>query len=106
MKPLRYVICEDEENQECARVKVLVSVPKRLFKRAVHRNKLKRRIREAYRLRYSRLESVALEHNIYMSLGLMYSWDKELEFSKIDDAVEKIISSIEKDYQKAEHPAI
>ena len=30
--------------------RILVSVPKRLFKRAVKRNLLKRRIREAYRL--------------------------------------------------------
>ena len=38
---------EREEGESC---RFLVSVPKRLFKRAVDRNKLKRRIREAYRL--------------------------------------------------------
>ena len=34
---------------------VLFSVPKRLFKRAVDRNKVKRRLREAYRLNKSEL---------------------------------------------------
>ncbi|MEN7547772.1 ribonuclease P protein component [Rapidithrix thailandica] len=33
--------------------RVLISVPKRRFSKAVHRNKLKRRIREAYRLHKS-----------------------------------------------------
>ena len=33
--------------------RILVSVPKKLFKRAVRRNLLKRRIREAYRLQKS-----------------------------------------------------
>lgn len=33
--------------------RIVVSVPKRLFKRAVRRNLLKRRIREAYRLQRS-----------------------------------------------------
>ena len=40
----RYILREDGE---CSRI--LVSVPKRLFKRAVKRNLLKRRIRESYR---------------------------------------------------------
>jgi ribonuclease P protein component len=31
------------------KIKVVISVPKRIFKKAVDRNKLKRRIREAYR---------------------------------------------------------
>lgn len=85
------------------RVKVLVSVPKKLFKRAVHRNKLKRRIREAYRLRYGRLEDLATQQNINLSIGIMYAWGAQLEFKVIDDAMEKIISSIEKDSQKSDH---
>ncbi len=35
--------------------RIMVSVPKRMFKRAVKRNLLKRRIREAYRVRKSML---------------------------------------------------
>lgn len=101
-KPLRYVIhCQTK--QEDHNTKVLVSVPKRLFKRAVHRNKLKRRIREAYRLRYARLETLATEHNINIHLGVMYSWDKQVEFKIIDDAMEKLISGIEKSIEEGKH---
>lgn len=38
------------EKADQAEDRIVVSVPKRLFKRAVKRNLLKRRIREAYRL--------------------------------------------------------
>lgn len=43
-KPLRAVVRDAESSA------MMVSVPKRLFKRAVDRNLLKRRVREAYRL--------------------------------------------------------
>ena len=46
----RYLIRADEEPS-----RILVSVPKRSFKRAVKRNLMKRRIREAYRRQKSLL---------------------------------------------------
>lgn len=102
-RPLRYVVrVADVENDVDRGVKVLVSVPKKLFKHAVDRNKLKRRIREAYRLRYRRLELVAEQQNLAMSIGIMYANPAEVEFKTIDDAMEKIISEIEKDSQKSD----
>lgn len=45
----RYLIHGLSASEEPAPSRIVVSVPKRLFKRAVKRNLLKRRIREAYR---------------------------------------------------------
>ncbi len=55
--PIRAVFCCDEAVAEGAKVKIMVSVPKKCFKRAVKRNRVKRQIREAYRLNKQRLVS-------------------------------------------------
>ena len=47
---LRYRFLRREGPEADAPARILVSVPKRNFKRAVKRNLLKRRIRESYRL--------------------------------------------------------
>ena len=47
--PLRVVYKFSEEREDSG-VKILISVPKKKIKKAVHRNRIKRQIREAYRL--------------------------------------------------------
>lgn len=47
--PLRVVFMPVEKKNEEAPAAILISVPKKRFKRAVKRNKVKRQIREAYR---------------------------------------------------------
>lgn len=48
--PIRALFVEREPIEGQAQVNILVSVSKRKFKRAVHRNRVKRLLREAYRL--------------------------------------------------------
>lgn len=50
--PIRAVLMRSD----CTSTRVLMSVPKRLFKRAVHRNRVKRQLREAYRLNKTLLD--------------------------------------------------
>ncbi len=47
--PLRVVYINNERAKGTAQVQMLVSVPKRHFKHAVDRNRVKRQVREAYR---------------------------------------------------------
>ena len=47
--PLRAVYLRTEHRKGCAPVQLLISVPKKKFKHAVDRNRVKRQIREAYR---------------------------------------------------------
>lgn len=46
-----------------AKAKFLVSVPKRCFKRAVKRNRVKRQVREAYR----KNKAIVARHNVAMA---------------------------------------
>lgn len=66
---------------------VLISVPKRRFKKAVDRNLLKRRIREAYRLNKECL-SVAVPKII----GFVYVANEVLEYSQIERAMKKSLA--------------
>ena len=63
-------------------VKVLISVPKKLFPRAVDRNRIKRQIREAYRK--NRIDdSEAKEFNF--NIAYIYLAKEPLEFKVIEN---------------------
>lgn len=70
--------------------RIMVSVPKKLFKRAVKRNLLKRRIRESWRLQKETLNTVGVD------ILFTYSTKEILKFEDIQAAVAKIIEKINK----------
>lgn len=77
--------------------KVLISVPKKRFKRSVDRNLLKRRIREAYRLNKSNLlYPLLLDNNLQILLSLTYVGKEILDYQYIASKMEKMMKSFEK----------
>jgi ribonuclease P protein component len=84
----RYLTDNGEE-----RNRILISVPKKLFKRAVKRNLLKRRIRECWRKQKRTL-------NIEKGLDIlfMYSVKEVLPYEDIHAAVGQIIENINSRY--------
>ena len=68
----------------------MVSVPKRLFKRAVRRNLLKRRLREAYRLQKGLLQTPG--HDILF----VYNSSDIVDFSVIYEEVAELLQKIGK----------
>lgn len=70
--------------------RILVSVPKKLFKRAVRRNLLKRRIRESYRVRKSMLSGKPLD------IMFVYNSPDIVDFRTISGEVAVILDRLSK----------
>jgi len=81
-------------NKELPYVRVAVSVSSRNFKKAVHRNRIKRLMREAYRLNKELL--VAQRENTPPGLDIMIIYTgKELpEFDYVEQQIKKLLSKI------------
>jgi len=71
-----------------AAVRIVVSVPKKFFKRAVKRNLLKRRIREAYRLQKSDFPDLKAD------LMFIYSSKEVAPYALIHESVSEILKAI------------
>lgn len=68
---------------ECeSEIKIGVSVPKKKFKKAVDRNLLKRRIREAFRL-----NQTSLKIHGQLNVMFLYSSKEILEYSEIEKSM-------------------
>ncbi len=74
-----------------SRVQVLISVPKRNFKTAVARNRLKRQIREAYRLQKQEFYDKIKASDLHISLMVSYIAKEALPFAEIEAGVRKLI---------------
>ena len=87
LSPFRVIVRPDPDPSATIH-QVLFSVPSKNFKRAVDRNLLKRRMREAYRLNKSGIPSVSK-----LLLAYIYTAKEILPFQIIQ---EKMIKSFEK----------
>jgi ribonuclease P protein component len=82
--------------EEISGINILVSVSKRHFKRAVKRNRVKRQLREYYRLNNQKLKSILATNNQGLLLALIYTdgklWSTEKLNKRLDSAFEKLLS--------------
>lgn len=86
-----------EEKKNGVRVKMLASVPKRQFKRAVKRNRVKRQIREAFRKNKHPLSDAVAEIDSSAELSVAFIWiDNNLHPSaEVEKKVQRLLLRIE-----------
>lgn len=92
--PLR-VVYSIQPNNNSEPISVLVSVPKKRFKRAVKRNRLKRLMRESYRLNKHATIDMLIENNLQLQLAFNYISDEELDFITIEKKMKVALKRIQ-----------
>lgn len=93
--PLRVVFLLIERNEQDVPIKMMVSVSKKHFKRAVKRNRIKRQIREAYRLNKSLiLDPMAQKAHQQLLLSFIWLSDELYNTSDIKQHTEQLIKRI------------
>lgn len=73
---------------------ILISVPKKRFKRAVKRNRIKRQIREAYRKNKYTLLSVLENYKSGLAIAFIYLSSEEYPSSEIEEKIKLALTKI------------
>ncbi|MCF6241443.1 MAG: ribonuclease P protein component [Bacteroidales bacterium] len=89
--PLRLVWIEVDELPEDVFLQTAVSVSKKRFKRAVKRNLLKRRMREAIRLNILDLENYLRENNKKLVFMLIYTSNDIKSYADIEKSFKRLV---------------
>jgi len=76
------------------------SVPRKKFKRAVDRNRIKRRMREAYRLRKEIILSLDIPEEKQLAMMLVYTHDEILPFDTIQKGMNKCLKKLTDAYNE------
>lgn len=94
--PIRAVYLLEPTNGEQSSVSIMVSVPKRCFKRAVKRNRVKRQIREAYRLnKHSIINKVEQLQGQSLMIAFIWLDDKLHDSEEVNRKVVNLLHRIE-----------
>lgn len=95
--PVKLLYIENTENTMIP-FKVLISAPKRNLALAVHRNRAKRHLREAYRLNKNIIYSVELNNKKYC-FALIYLAKTNLTFNQINSKTIEVLNHFKKKIQ-------
>jgi len=84
---------------------LMVVAPKRRFHNAVDRNRVKRLVRESYRHLKPQLYATLQQHDIRLTLSMVYVCNEILSYDKIYQKTEKALAMLVKDIEAHEQAA-
>jgi len=90
--PIRLVYMKKERGEHEPEAQLLISVPKRCFKLAVHRNRVKRQIREAYRHHKHLISS---REGVSVVMAFIWLDAKLYESNEVDKRVKSLLMRME-----------
>lgn len=100
--PFRVIPLKSPSEGEQPMTRMLISVSKKRFHRAVKRNRVKRLVREAWRKNKSLLDALCIEKSCIFDVALVYSATVILPYSNIERTIKRVFETLEKDYFKNE----
>ena len=89
--PFRLVWIPMTERQSPAPVQFTVSVPRRKFSKAVQRNRIKRQVREAYRLQKTFLYEGLLEEDPQIAFMVIFTGKESFTTTELTKAMRQMI---------------
>ncbi len=99
--PFKVLWLKNESDEAESSAQILISVPKRKFKHAVQRNKIRRRIKEAYRKKKSELYQFLKASKNNISLILIYIASSEIAYKEIEDKINVTLERLTKEIEKS-----
>jgi ribonuclease P protein component len=82
------------EFRDQERLKVVMSVPKRRIKKAVDRNRIKRLMREAYRLNRAAFKEMIIAEEKSLALFFIYNGKENPDFTAIEVKIKLILKEL------------
>ena len=100
MYPLRAVWKTAEQTEVNCPLQRSISVPKKRFRRAVARNRLRRQVREAFRLNKAAFIRNAPAGHAPIALMVLYTGVEALPYSTIQEAMARLLKRLAKEIRK------
>lgn len=92
--PLRVVFMKRTIVDDQPRAAMLVSVPKRYFKHAVDRNRVKRQVREAFRRNKSIIAQNLTDDHEAVAMAFVWLTDEKFPSSEVENRMVRLLTRI------------
>lgn len=97
--PLRAIAMSNPGRSSDAQIAFMISVPKKRLRHAVDRVRMRRRIREAYRLNH---QNVVFEDGIRLDVAFIYVANGLTPYSEIESAMIKLLNHLQQHFMSSE----